>query len=88
MKFATLKSNTSRDGRLCIVSRDLSRAVDATAIAGTLQDALEHWDTVFEALEKMSSELNAGKLQAESFAFDPNACSSPLPRAYQWADGS
>lgn len=88
MKFATLKSNTSRDGRLCIVSRDLSRAVDASAIASTLQEALEHWNDVFDALETLSSELNAGKIQAESFAFDPSACTSPLPRAYQWADGS
>ncbi|MCH9756921.1 MAG: fumarylacetoacetate hydrolase family protein [Gammaproteobacteria bacterium] len=88
MKFATLKSKSSRDGRLCIVSRDLSRAVDASAIASTLQEALEHWNDVFDALETLSSELNAGKIQAESFAFDPSACTSPLPRAYQWADGS
>ena len=88
MKFATLKSESSRDGRLCIVSRDLSRAVDASTIASSLQEALERWNEVFDALETLSSELNAGKLEDKSFAFDPSACSSPLPRAYQWADGS
>lgn len=88
MKFATLKSKSSRDGRLYIVSRDLSRAVDASTIASTLQEALERWHEVFDALETLSSALNAGKLQAESIAFDPTQCASPLPRAYQWADGS
>ncbi len=88
MKFATLKSASSRDGRLCIVSRDLSRAVDASGIADSLQEALERWHEVFDALETLSSELNAGNLQEESFAFDPTQCTSPLPRAYQWADGS
>ncbi|MDX2346482.1 MAG: fumarylacetoacetate hydrolase family protein [Legionella sp.] len=88
MKFATLKSDTSRDGKLCIVSRDLSRAVDASAIAPSLQQALENWDKVFDGLETLSSELNAGKLESQAFAFDPTACTSPLPRAYQWADGS
>ncbi len=88
MKLATLKSDTSRDGRLCVVSRDLSRAVDASAIVSTMQQALEHWDDVFDGLETLYSELNAGKLEAEAFAFDPTQCESPLPRAYQWADGS
>lgn len=89
MKLATLKSDTSRDGRLCIVSRDLSKAVDvSTTIAPNLQTALEHWDAVFDALETQSQALNAGKLDAQAFAFEPHACTSPLPRAYQWADGS
>ncbi len=87
MKFASLKSDTSRDGRLCIVSRDLSRAVDASAIAPTLQIALERWNEVFDALETLSSALNDNQLP-EAFPFNPKACESPLPRAYQWADGS
>jgi fumarylacetoacetate (FAA) hydrolase len=88
MKLATLKSDTSRDGRLCIVSRDLSIAIDASAIAPNLQTALEQWDTVLDALETQSQALNAGKLSDKAFAFDASACTSPLPRAYQWADGS
>lgn len=87
MKFATLKSETSRDGQLCIVKRDLSLAVDASHIAPNLQIALERWDEVFDALATLYAELNEGKVES-AFPFDPTECSSPLPRAYQWADGS
>jgi fumarylacetoacetate (FAA) hydrolase len=88
MKLASLKSNASRDGRLCVVNQDLTLAIDATSIASSLQEALDHWHTVFDNLATLSSELNAGKLDDKAFAFDPEACTSPLPRAYQWADGS
>jgi fumarylacetoacetate (FAA) hydrolase len=88
MKLASLKSDASRDGRLCVVNQTLTLAVDATSIASTLQEALEHWNTVFDGLATLSSELNAGKLDDQAFAFNPEACTSPLPRAYQWADGS
>lgn len=84
MKLASLKDG--RDGQLVIVSRDLSKAVDATDIAPTLQSALDEWDVVAPQLAARYELLNAG--QGESFAFDQAACDSPLPRAYQWLDGS
>ncbi|MEP6342838.1 MAG: fumarylacetoacetate hydrolase family protein [Maricaulaceae bacterium] len=84
MKLATLKDG--RDGRLVIVSRDLSRAVEAGDIAPTLQAALDEWDLMAPQLEARFELLQAG--QIESFAFDQAACASPLPRAYTWMDGS
>ena len=84
MKLASLKHG--RDGRLVIVSRDLSRAVDATDIAPTLQAALDDWDSLEPALQNRSSRLNAGEI--DGFEFDQSKCASPLPRAYQWVDGS
>lgn len=84
MKLASLRSG--RDGALVVVDRDLSRAVDARDVAPTLQSALDNWASVAPALEAMSDEVNADpKL---GFPFDPAACAAPLPRAYQWADGS
>lgn len=88
MKLSTLTSSTSKDGELCIVNRDLSKAVFARPIANTLQEALEKGDVCFEALEARSKALNNSELDNEAFAFDTKACESPLPRAYQWADGS
>ena len=84
MKLASLKDG--RDGRLVIVSRDLSQAVEATDIAPTLQAALDEWDVVAPQLEARFELLQAG--QIESFAFDQGACASPLPRAFTWMDGS
>lgn len=86
MKLATLK-NGSRDGRLLLVSRDLSRALDAGHIAATLQLAIENWWSVEPELQALYGELNAGHAEG-SFAFDPTAVMAPLPRAYQWLDGS
>ncbi|HET7086012.1 MAG TPA: fumarylacetoacetate hydrolase family protein [Rhizomicrobium sp.] len=83
MKLASLKQG--RDGRLLVVSRDLTRAVDAASIAPTLQVALEDWDHAAPELQDVSDRLNRG---IGGFAFDPADCASPLPRAYQWADGS
>jgi fumarylacetoacetate (FAA) hydrolase len=85
MKLASLKRG--RDGELVVVSRDLSRALPATPIAPTLQAALDNWATVAPALERLYQQLNSGKFDG-AFAFDPARCASPLPRAYQWADGS
>jgi fumarylacetoacetate (FAA) hydrolase len=85
MKLASLKHG--RDGRLIVVSGDLKRAVAAGEIAATMQAALDHWDAAAPKLERLSRELNAGPVPGE-FAFDPRACASPLPRAFQWADGS
>ena len=86
MKLATLKNDT-RDGALVVVSRDLSHCVDASAIAPTLQAALDNWETAKPELELYSQQLDAGEL-ATALPFVEAACASPLPRAYQWADGS
>lgn len=86
MKLATLK-NGSRDGALVLVSRDLTHYCSAAGIAPTLQAALDAWDTVAPQLEQRYAGLNRGAC-ADSAPFDQAACHSPLPRAYQWADGS
>jgi len=83
MKLATIKGG--RDGRLVVVSRDLSRSLDASGIATTLQAALDDWSNTRSQLEALAKELEAGNT---GDAFDQSACASPLPRAYQWADGS
>jgi fumarylacetoacetate (FAA) hydrolase len=85
MKLASLKSG--RDGQLVVVSRDLSRAVAVSAIAPTLQVALDDWANTSIELEQVYAALNAGDNE-EAFPFDPTQCAAPLPRAYHWADGS
>ena len=84
MKLASLKHG--RDGKLVVVSRDLSRMADATNIAPTLQAAIDEWDAVLPRLRGLYESLNSGAEAGEPF--DEAACASPLPRAYQWADGS
>ena len=86
MKLATLKDG-SRNGQLAVVSRDLSTAHFATGIATTLQQVLDDWNFVSPPLEDLYATLNGGKAR-HAFAFDPRQCMAPLPRAYQWADGS
>ena len=86
MKFATYRNGT-RDGQLMLVSRDLKKAVAVPAIAATLQEVLDDWDAVAPQLEKAYQALNNGEI-ADAEAFDESLCESPLPRAYQWADGS
>lgn len=86
MKLATLKTN-HRDGELIVVNRALTHAASAKEISPTLQYAIENWDEVFEQLDAMYKALNQGE-QPGAFSFDTNKCHSPLPRAYQWADGS
>ena len=83
MKLATLRDGT-RDGRLVVVSRDLSVCMPAAVT--TLQQALDQWDQAEPLLQQQYQRVNAGA--ATLAAFDPNACLSPLPRAYQWIDGS
>ena len=83
MKLATLKNG--RDGQLVVVSRDLSRYASAASVAPTLQAALDDWAKTRPQLESLAAELEAGN---SGEAFDQSACASPLPRAYQWADGS
>lgn len=87
MKLASLKSTTSRDGMLCVVNKSLTRAIRAESIAPTLQYALEHWEQCAPKLTKVYQQLNQGKIST-AFPFDSNQYASPLPRAYQWADGS
>lgn len=86
MKLASLKNGT-RDGALIIVSRDLSQAVAADDIAPTLQAAIETWNEVEPDLRARSVALNKGDLR-DTFFFDQTKVASPLPRAYQWLDGS
>lgn len=83
MKLASLKGG--RDGRLVVVSRDLSRAMAVPQIAATLQAALDSWDIAAPKLQAVYDALNAGR---HGIPFDAAGCASPLPRAYQWADGS
>jgi fumarylacetoacetate (FAA) hydrolase len=86
MKLATYKDG-SRDGQLVVVSRDLTTAHYASGIATQLQQVLDDWNFLSPQLEDLSQTLNQGKAR-HAFPFDPNLCMAPLPRAYQWADGS
>lgn len=85
MKLASLKSG--RDGRLVLVSRDLTRAVPVPGIAPTLQAALDDWTRASAALKPLADALEAGDAPG-MIEFDPADAAAPLPRAYQWADGS
>ncbi len=87
MKLASRKSIHSRDGELCVVDRSLSRMICVSHITPTMQAALEHWDTVFPELQDLYLKLNADSLDS-AVPFDAKQMASPLPRAYQWADGS
>ncbi len=95
MKLATLRNGT-RDGELVIVSRDLTKAVrtaDTIAGLGTMQQFLDDWDTYVLAAERISAELDAatandGAQRLPIMAFEVRHAMAPLPRAYQWADGS
>jgi fumarylacetoacetate (FAA) hydrolase len=86
MKLATLRDG-SRDGRLVVVNRALTRCVEVPEVARTLQDALDDWRRCAPALRALSAEVDAGRL-SDAVPFDPAAAMAPLPRAYQWADGS
>ena len=86
MKLGSLKDG-GRDGTLIVVSRDLTRAVRAAGIAATLQQALEDWSNLAPRLNAPSEQLNAGTVEGE-FAVDMQALAAPLPRAYEFVDGS
>jgi fumarylacetoacetate (FAA) hydrolase len=85
MKLATLKDST-RDGRLVVVSRDLTRCSEVGHIARTLQAALDDWDHVAPRLAQIAEGIETGAQPTSRF--HEHAAASPLPRAYQWADGS
>lgn len=94
MKLATYKDG-SRDGQLLVVSRDLSTAHYATGIANTMQQVLDDWNFISPQLQDLYDTLNRAAEGSSSatrarhaFPFDPKQCMAPLPRAYQWADGS
>ncbi|MCB1573772.1 MAG: fumarylacetoacetate hydrolase family protein [Dokdonella sp.] len=86
MKLASLKEG-GRDGTLIVVNRDLTRAVRATGIAPTLQAALEDWSNVAPRLNALYEGLQAGKA-GDAFDLDVDRLASPLPRAYEFVDGS
>ncbi|RJG03491.1 fumarylacetoacetate hydrolase family protein [Noviherbaspirillum sedimenti] len=86
MKLASLKEG-GRDGTLVVVSRDLAWCRDADGIAPTLQAALDDWERTAPRLRNIYESLNAGE-RSETRPFDVLRCHSPLPRAYQWLDGS
>ncbi|MFC3551463.1 fumarylacetoacetate hydrolase family protein [Lysobacter cavernae] len=86
MKLGSLKEG-GRDGTLIVVSRDLARAVRATGIADTLQRALEDWSNTAPRLNALSDALNAGAADG-AFELDLAALAAPLPRAYEFVDGS
>ena len=86
MKLATYRDG-SRDGQLVVVSRDLSTAHYATGVADRLQQVLDDWNFLSPQLQDLSDTLNHGKAR-HAFPFDARQCMAPLPRAYQWADGS
>ncbi|WEJ57530.1 fumarylacetoacetate hydrolase family protein [Devosia sp. FJ2-5-3] len=85
MKLATLRS-ARPDGQLVVVSKDGTRFVSAGRIAPYLQAALDDWDNAAPALEALAVELDTGAIAGQ--AFDSAAALAPLPRAYQWIDGS
>lgn len=85
MKLATLPDGT-RDGQLVVVSRDLTRFAEAGDIAPTLQHALDHWNDVVPELESIGRRLETGSIAAGRFR--ERHALAPLPRAYQWLDGS
>jgi fumarylacetoacetate (FAA) hydrolase len=85
MKLATLR-NGKRDGRLVVVSRDLTRSTDASFLVPTLQAALDDWARISPHLEALAESLEHGSVPSQRF--HEHDALSPLPRAYQWADGS
>jgi naringenin degradation protein FdeI len=86
MKLATLNDGT-RDGRLLVVSKDLARAIEATAIAPSLIGALEKWLQTASHLQTLYAQLNEGRV-AGAFELDTTRLLAPLPRAPQWLDAS
>ncbi|XQW86306.1 fumarylacetoacetate hydrolase family protein [Thalassotalea piscium] len=84
MKLASIKAG--RDGQLYVVNSALTKMVSAADIAPTMQAALDDWATTEAKLEALFDQLEAGEI--EGVEFEQTACHSPLPRAYQWADGS
>ncbi|MDI9818530.1 MULTISPECIES: fumarylacetoacetate hydrolase family protein [unclassified Legionella] len=87
MKLASLKSLTCRDGELCVVNQGLTAATKVNRIAENLQEALDNWQKIEPQLQEVYFALNEGQVK-DTFPFKAEQMTSPLPRAYQWADGS
>jgi fumarylacetoacetate (FAA) hydrolase len=87
LKLGTLKNAVKRDGELVVVARDNQRAVKATMVAPSLREAIENWAECKPKLEKIFDELEAGR-RTDAFEVHEEEFHSPLPRAFQWADGS
>lgn len=87
MKLGTLKNSQKRDGDLVVVSRDNRRAVRASHIAPSLREAIDHWSSTSVLLEQLFNELEAGR-RTDAFEVDEADFHSPMPRSFQWADGS
>jgi fumarylacetoacetate (FAA) hydrolase len=84
MKLASLRHG--RDGQLVVVSRDLTRAADAAAVAPTLQAALDDWAAAAPRLQEIADALEASRIA--HLGFDATKCAAPLPRCFGWVDGS
>jgi fumarylacetoacetate (FAA) hydrolase len=87
VKLASLRRG-GRDGRLVVVSRDLTRCQWVPGIAPTLQAALDDWEAVAPRLKERAAALERNTSNADVMPFDPVECAAPLPRAYHWVDGS
>lgn len=87
VKLGTLKNSAKRDGELVVVSRDNLRAAKATSVASSLREAIENWSEAQPKLEQIFKELEEGR-RADAFEVHQDEFHSPLPRAFQWADGS
>ena len=85
MRLATLRDG-SRDGRLVVVRRDGEAVLQASRVAATLQEALDGWDECAPSLRALAASFDAGDVDGDPL--DPAALLSPLPRAYEWVDGS
>lgn len=88
MRLGTLKEEGSRDGVLVVISKCHKKSITVTDIAYTMQEALDDWAEVAPQLQEVCDKLCAGELDAEAMEFDVEKMHSPLPRAFQWADGS
>jgi fumarylacetoacetate (FAA) hydrolase len=85
VRLATARNGT-RDGRLVVVRKDGEAGLDASRIAATMQEALDGWDDCAPSLRALAASLDAGDVDGEPI--DPDALLAPLPRAYEWVDGS
>lgn len=88
MKLGSLKSAKNLDGELCVIRRDLKKAVKATSVVATLREAVERWDEVSGSLQRISDELNSGATVSGSFDVREEDFASALPRTWLFADGS
>ena len=86
MKLGSLKG-MGRDGALVLVNEDLTKIKSVTDVAPTFQSAIENWTTIEPQLMEINRGLNSGVVVG-SMRYDPNVMAAPLPRAYQWLDGS